>query len=132
MKIVRVFTVGVVSVLLGACSLLRAPAPEPIQTEADFNGFVTELRPDEANSGLGHVLVESQSYKIISRYDVTITDETLIFRKDGDSLLVATFDELEAEPWVRIWFSGPVIEGFPGQATAAQLVILGQSTSDFQ
>ena len=67
--------------------------------------------------------MESHADKIVSRYIVTITDETLIFRQDGDNLRQADIKAFENKQWVEIWFTGPVMESFPVQATAGQVVI---------
>jgi hypothetical protein len=91
-------------------------SPEPMRTEPDFLGFITEIQPDR-------IIVESHAYKIVDRYVVTINDETTIFKQEGENLRHVSAKAFENKQWVRIWFSGPVIESWPKQATARQIVI---------
>jgi hypothetical protein len=124
MKYLRLL--GLAGLLIGlvAVSASCAPAAEPIETEADFTGFITEIHPTQESGIAGQISVESHADKIVTRYTITIKDETLIFREDGDNLRSATFAALEIQQWVEIWFSGPVMESWPMQATAQQVVIL--------
>jgi len=101
-----------------------APATKPIETEADFIGFITEIHPSQERDISGQISVESHADKIVTKYTITIKDETLIFQQDGDSLRNVAFAALETKQWVEIWFSGPVMESWPMQATAQQVVIL--------
>ena len=112
-----------------------APARAPIRTEADFTGFVTEIDRQPGPSGPGHIRVESDADKLVTRVDVAVTRSTLMFRKDGDALLPADFGTLEDKVWVRVWFAPPNPgsgDPVPAQATATQIVILGRTTADWQ
>jgi len=91
-------------------------SPEPLQTEPDFLGFITEIQPDR-------ITVESHADKIVDRYVVTINNETAIFQQEGENLRHVSVAAFETKQWVRIWFSGPVMESWPKQATARQIVI---------
>jgi hypothetical protein len=91
-------------------------SPEPLQTEPDFLGFITEIQPER-------ITVESHAYKIVDRYVVTINNETAIFQQEGENLRHVSATAFETKQWVRIWFSGPVMESWPKQATARQIVI---------
>jgi hypothetical protein len=96
----------------------------PMETEADLIGFITGIRPNGEGDILGRINVESHADKIVSKYIVTITDETLIFRQDGNDLRRTAFKTLENKQWVKIWFTGPVLESFPVQGIAGQVVII--------
>jgi hypothetical protein len=123
MKHMMLLLMGLLIALLLA-SPSCAPAAKPLETEADFHGFITEIHQNGEGDTLGQISVESHADKIVSKYVVTITDETLIFQKDGDELRPVAFEELEnQQQWVQIWFTGPVLESFPEQATASQVVI---------
>jgi hypothetical protein len=102
-----------------------ASTAEPMETEADLIGFITEIRPNGERDILGQINVESHADKIVSKYIITITDETLIFQQDGNDLRRTAFKTLENRQWVKIWFTGPVTESFPVQGTAGQVVIIG-------
>lgn len=123
MKSIRLF--GLLGLLFGlvAVSASCASAIHPIETEADFLGFITEINPDGGSEVLGRISVESHADKIVTKYVITIEDETLIFEQDGDNLRQTDFAALENKQWVKIWFDGLVMESFPMQATAAQVVI---------
>ena len=98
-------------------------APKPLQAAADFTGFITEIQPIGKKGTLGQILVESHADKLVDKYMVTIKDETLIFKKDGDNRRQVAFEALETEQRVQIWFSGPILESFPMQGTARQVVV---------
>jgi hypothetical protein len=123
MKHIRLFVLVRLLVVLMAVSLGCTSMAKPLETEADLIGFITEIRPNREGDILGQISVESHADKIVSKYTITITDETLIFRQDGDNLLQADFKAFENKQWVRIWFTGPVLESFPVQGTAGQVVI---------
>jgi hypothetical protein len=108
-----------------AVSLGCTSTAKPMETEADLIGFITGIRPNREGNILGQINVESHADKIVSKYVVTITDETLIFQQDGNDLRRTAFKTLENKQWVKIWFTGPVTESFPVQGTAGQVVIIG-------
>jgi len=60
-------------------------APKPLQTEADFTGFITEIHPAGKEGTLGQILVESHADKLVDKYIVTVKDETLILKQDGEN-----------------------------------------------
>lgn len=97
---------------------------KPVDTEADFIGFITEINSSQSEGISGRISVESHADKIVTKYIVTIKKDTLIFKQDGDNLHNATFSALETKQWVRIWFSGPIMESWPMQGTAKQVVIV--------
>jgi hypothetical protein len=123
MRHIRLFALVGLFVVVAAVFQGCASAAKPLETEADFYGFITEIHPNGEGDIVGRISVESHADKIVSKYIVTITDETLIFRQDGDNLRQADFKAFENKQWVRIWFTGPVLESYPVQATAGQVVI---------
>lgn len=118
----RFVSAGLLMVFIAAF-LGCASTAKPVETEADFIGFITDIHPNGERDILGQISVESHADKIVSRYIITITNETLIFQQDGNSLRQVDFEALEDKQWVKIWFTGPVIESFPVQGTAGQVVI---------
>lgn len=101
---------------------------KPLETEADFTGFITDIQPGQSKDITGLVSVESHADKIVTKYVITVKKDTAIFRQEDSNLKNADFKELEAKQWVKIWFSGPVLESWPMQATAKQIVITQQTT----
>ena len=117
----RSVSVGLLLVFVAAF-LGCASTAKPVETEANFIGFITEIHPN-GKDVLGQIFVESHADKIVSRYIITITKETSIFQQDGNSLRQVDFEALKDKQWVKIWFTGPGIESFPVQGTAGQVVI---------
>jgi len=123
MKYIRLF--GLLALLMGlvVVTVGCASPPKALDTEADFTGWVTEIHPIGEKGTLGQILVEDQSDKLVAKYMVTIKDETLIFKQDGEERRQVDFEALETTQQVQIWVSGPIMESFPMQATAQQVVI---------
>ena len=101
-----------------------ASAPKALETEADFTGFVTEIHPIGERGILGQILVESHIDKLVDKYMVAIKEETLIFEQDGENRREIVFAVLETKQRVEVWFTGPIMESFPMQGTAQQVVII--------
>lgn len=54
---------------------------------------------------------------------VVVKEETLIFKQDGENRRKVAFAALETTQRVQIWFSGPILESFPMQGTARQVIV---------
>ena len=104
--------------------LIVSSIPKPLQTEADFTGWITEIHPIGNKGTLGQILIEAPADNFIDKYMVTIKDETLILQQDGEKRSQAAFEVLEITQQVQIWFTGPIMESFPMQGTAQQVVIV--------
>jgi hypothetical protein len=98
-------------------------SPEVLVDEPDFTGLITTVSPIGEGGALGQILVESLTNESADKYMVTIKDKTHIFEQYGDERYYIAFEALETEQQVQIWFSGPVMESFPMQGTAQQVVI---------
>ena len=124
MKYIRLF--GLLGLLMGltVVAVDCTSSPQALDTEPYFTGWVTEIHPIGEKGTLGQILVEDQSDKLVAKYMVTIKDETLIFKQDGEERRQVTFEALETTQQVQIWFSGPIMESFPMQGTAQQVVII--------
>jgi hypothetical protein len=55
---------------------------------------------------------------------VKITNETQILHKDGNKLNNGTFESLKPGQSVDITFIGPIIQGYPPQATGNEITIM--------
>ena len=93
-------------------------APKALETESDFTGFITVIHPVGEKGVLGQILVESHSDKLVDKYMVKIKDETQIFQQSGVERCQVAFGALETGQRVQLWFTRPVMESFPMQATA--------------
>ncbi|WP_287155676.1 DUF3221 domain-containing protein [Candidatus Solincola tengchongensis] len=96
----------------------------------DIRGYVTQVAvpmpppPGASDTMVGKVLVEGELEED-TRYDrawVTVMPETRIYRvSDGSGVY---FNDLEKGVKVEVFFTGPVMESYPVQATASEIRIL--------
>lgn len=128
MNYIRLFGLVILLIGLMVVSVGCASTTKPIETGEDFIGFITEIHPNGERGILGRISVESHADKIVNKYIITVKNETLIFQQDGDSLRKVSFKALENKQWVKIWFLGPIMESFPMQGTAEQVVIISTET----
>lgn len=56
--------------------------------------------------------------------NVRLTDETKIYKKQGNKLVAASLANIAAGTIVEVHFEGPVAESYPVQATAGKIVIV--------
>ncbi|MFC2034643.1 hypothetical protein ACFLUJ_00765 [Chloroflexota bacterium] len=94
-----------------------------LETEADFTGSITEIHPIGERGIPGQILVEARADTFVDKYMVTIKDETLIFEQIEEEQSQVTFQALETKRQVQVWFSESILESFPMQGTAEQVVI---------
>jgi len=106
-----------------------APPSTPPDRTGDIVGTVTAVLegPGEDDDVLGSFDVEGDpdSGREYDAATVTVTTGTSFFRDTADGVAQTTFDpgELEAAR-VEVWFTGPVAESYPVQATAGTILIL--------
>jgi beta-N-acetylhexosaminidase len=87
---------------------------------ASISGQITSV--NRAGEKIGSIRVEAQpkdssgSAKAVAR----IGQETTILRVGGGA---GEFNSLAEGQWVRVWFSGPVAQSYPVQATATVVMI---------
>jgi beta-N-acetylhexosaminidase len=98
--------------------------------KVDVRGSITKLTVanDEAKKkGLvGVLMVEGEKGKDVG-YDkasVKVTDKTTIKKLVGKERKDAKFEDLKVGSKVAAVFTGPVLESYPVQATAKEIVIL--------
>ncbi len=122
----RIRLVGSLTLLVGLAILAGGctRAPRLITSEPDFAGFITEIEPGANEGILGGILVESHADKVVDKYFVTIRGNTRIFEKQGEGHRPVSFHSLQVGDPVQLWFTGPILESFPAQATAQQVVIV--------
>ena len=108
----------------------------------DIRGFVTAVqRTDARNSGnlafgrtIGSILVEGaiEDDTAFDKARIRVTDKTRIFQQERGERQAVTFDSInigKVSAKVEVQFTiGPVAESYPIQATAAEIVILSQSS----
>ena len=107
--------------------------PRLPSAEADIHGVITEVgrMPQEANGGgsvgerIGVVLVEENPDEEAGaqKDSVTVTKATQLFERRGRDLTRIRFDNLKVGQRARAWYTGPVAESYPRQATASLVVV---------
>lgn len=94
-------------------TMLQTEPASPIQ------GFITSI------SGTVVLVEEDPADKWGSdKAAFTVTDETAILRQQGDELVPATFEDLQAGQLVTAAYRGPVAQSYPTQGMAGSIVIL--------
>ena len=110
--------------LLTSCAFDSAALPKQ---EPDIRGSITQINPESDDPNIfGTMLVESQQ-ETNTHYDkaaITVTTETRISEQTAQDRQPANFEALQVGQRVEVWFTGPVAESFPVQATALEIVIL--------
>jgi hypothetical protein len=108
----------VIALLALACS--SATTQELPKMPASISGQITSV--NRAGEKIGSIRVEAQpgdsagSDKAVAR----IGQGTPVFGPGGAA---ADFDALKVGQWVRVWFTGPVAQSYPVQATASAVAI---------
>jgi hypothetical protein len=131
-------SLALVCLFLSACADPKPGAtpsgeePRLPSAEADIHGIVTEVgrMPQEANGGggagerLGVVLVEENPDEDTGsqKDSVTVTKATKLLERRGQDLTPTAFDDLKIGQQARAWYTGPVAESYPRQATARVIV----------
>lgn len=125
-------SIRLLGLLMGLTSLLLGCAPSgsaPV-AGADIRGTITDIYQADAQSREGGIIGSLLIEGVIeedTQYDkasVTITEKTRIFEQKGQDRLAVTFESLQIGQRVEAWFTGPVMESYPVQATASEVVIL--------
>jgi hypothetical protein len=118
---------------VAATAIPEPPAREPQEpgpTTGQIEGNISNIeRVDGDSRILGRVRIEGEKNPS-NEYDkavITVSTDTLIYRRDGDALIPVTFDDLEFGQTVVARFSGPIMESYPIQVGAGEIVILAQT-----
>jgi hypothetical protein len=120
---VGLMVLGVVAVLAGCAETQPVEGPDVVGGEPNLIGKVADVQPSQEAGTPGHVLVDSPGDRTADKYMVSVTEETLILQQEGEDQRQTSFEALEAGQQVQLWFTGPVMESYPAQARAMQIVI---------
>jgi uncharacterized protein DUF3221 len=109
--------------VLLSCSV-RSASEAPPATDPDLRGTVTRA---DLSAEPPAVLVEEKPEETTgsAKALVRLTEETRILRRVGDGVERAALEDLAVGQTVSVWFSGPVMESYPVQGTAAAVVMEG-------
>lgn len=113
-------------------SLAQDGAETHAQSEdhMDIRGKITNIRRASAEGGnekmLGTILIEGvkEADTNFDKARLRVTNETRIFDHRGKERKQASFDDLKKGQKVEARFNGPVMESYPVQTTAGEIVIL--------
>ncbi len=108
----------------GATAVVPAsPSPSaPLPASADITGTVSDLSGGRGSDTPPVLLVMSdpETGSSLDRASVRVTEDTVVWASDGRR--GAASDVTEGER-IAAWFSGPVAESYPVQATAGVVQI---------
>jgi endonuclease/exonuclease/phosphatase family metal-dependent hydrolase len=94
----------------------------------DIRGQITNIRraSTDGDKLLGTVLIEGkkEAETQVDKASLRVTNETRIFDARGKERRPASFDDLKIGQKVEARFVGPVMESYPVQAAASEIVIL--------
>lgn len=112
---------------------VRRSEPRLPSAEADILGIITEAQsaPKGANGDgseverIGVVLIEENPNEDTGsqKDSVTVTKATRLFERQGGDLTRVGSDDLKVGQRARAWYTGPVAESYPRQATARVIVV---------
>lgn len=111
-------------IILSGCILFNEkPSHGYLQDGEDFIGFVTQIDKVSKKSVLGILAIESHADKLVTKYSVTVTSDTIIIELINNSYYESNFDSINPKDWVKVWFSDPVSESPDAQMRADQILI---------
>ncbi len=137
----RIALLALIAALLVGCAPTPAaptatPTPAPTQTPAgpsaeyDIKGNISDARPGDGQLADVLCTIRIEGEKIAgNRYDkavVAVSKSTRILEKTPDGYVPATCDDLQFGALVTAKFTGPVLESYPVQASAAEIVLLAR------
>ncbi len=109
--------------ILPSCSP-RSPGETAPATDPDIRGILTKVN---LTVEPWTVLVEEKPEEAAgsAKAMVRLTEATRILRRAGSGIERTAPQDLAVAQRVSVWFTGPVMESYPVQATAAIVVIEG-------
>ncbi len=121
-----------IALLILIAALLAGCAAKPATPSPDYDikGNISDVQPagGQLEDVLGRIRIEGE--KIAgNRYDkavVAVSTSTRIWEKKGDEYVSAAWEDLQFGATVTAKFTGPVMESYPVQASAAEIVILAR------
>lgn len=114
-------------ILIGGSAASCSSPPESkemVKPDPDFVGFVTAIDRGGTGEVIGRITVESHADKLVDRHFITLTNNTVLLRRDGKALNPVGLDGLKPRDWVQLWFVGSPKKPYPAELTAQRLVIV--------
>ena len=100
---------------------------------ADIRGYISSMQAAESGGDLlGTIMIEGvrEADTAHDKASVNVTRQTAISEQREGRRMPATFDSLRIGARVQARFAGPVMESYPVQATASEVIILQPASDD--
>jgi hypothetical protein len=113
-------------ILLAAALVAGCGMPSGATLPSETPSIEGTIQQSSAIQGGRRILVEA-SPQVAGREPaahVTVLAGAAVLAGTGETVVRASVDELVVGARVRVWFTGPVAESFPVQATAGTVLIL--------
>ncbi|UCB42023.1 MAG: DUF3221 domain-containing protein [Dehalococcoidales bacterium] len=95
-----------------------------LREESDITGIITEIDPVCSETIDGRILVElEQPNNTSDKFWVTIEKNTPIYEYNGQDHYTVAFGALQNGQTVEVWFKGPVMESYPAQVKAEEVLV---------
>lgn len=117
---------GMVFAVPATLSACDGDQPDEPAGPPDQTGVVLAATQGSSGEVIGTVLVgalASLQQEIVGEASVAVTADT-VWVRDGETVEVPSLDAGLLGQRVAVWFTGPVAESFPVQATAARIELL--------
>ncbi|MGE5228215.1 MAG: DUF3221 domain-containing protein [Deltaproteobacteria bacterium] len=103
-----------------------SPSPSaPPSGVADITGVVRDLTPGgDAGTAVLLVVADPDVDSAVERAAVRVTTQSIVWAAAGADKVELTADDLAEGQRVAVWFTGPVAESYPVQATAGAVEIV--------
>src|SRR5512139_3542069 len=95
-----------------------APMPEALPSPPDFTGWVMAVDPKS-----NQIRVESQADKAVRPVTVTLTKDTLLFRREAGVLRQIDLSEIHVKDQAELWLIGPVPGSFPAEVNVRLVIV---------
>ena len=118
-----------VTVVLAGCS--GSPfSPAVPEGDPDIRGVITAIEFGDGGTASARVVWTNDpvvgTQAGFDAAQVAVVEETDVFKRVGDADEPVSETELNVGSVVEAWFTGPVAESYPVQATADAVVIIGR------
>ena len=104
-------------------------ATPPSGASPDIRGTITTIQTsaDPSQMGITGTMLVEGSIEGGTKFDkasITINGDTRLFEQTGDERRPVTVDAFRVGQRVEAWFTGPVMESYPVQVQALEIVIM--------
>ena len=96
-----------------------------LEDKADISGIISEIETIGNNTIEGRILVElDEPNNTSDKFWVTIENNTPVYTFDAAGNDLVAFSSLRNGQTVEVWFEGAVMESYPAQVKAKQVLIV--------